>query len=98
MVKTRTGPAHDRYPVLSHTDGRPYIAESLGNRFTKQLKATGIKEGSAQGLRKAWAARLTEASATKREIASFLAHPTAKAAASCLAKANRAKIATNAMA
>lgn len=85
----------NQYLFLTHTEGRGYIVESLGNWFKDQCVAAGVTTGSAHGLRKAGATRLAEAGATEWEIASYLAHSSTKTAAIYAAKANRAKLADN---
>lgn len=88
----------DQFLFLTHSQGRPYAVESLGNWFKDQCMAAGVTEGSAHGLRKAGATRLAEAGATEWEIASFLAHEDTKTAAIYVRKANRARMASNGMA
>lgn len=71
----------DQYLFLTHTEGRGYTVESLGNWLKDQCVAARVTTGSAHGLRKAGAPRLAEAGATEWEIASYLAHSSTKTAA-----------------
>ena len=84
--------------LLTHSGGKPYKPETLGNWFRDQCNAAGLPKCSAHGLRKAGATRLAEAGATEWEIASYLAHKDTKMAAVYVRTANRAKLADSGMA
>ncbi|WP_244927333.1 tyrosine-type recombinase/integrase [Roseinatronobacter bogoriensis] len=87
----------DQLMFLTHTAGKPYKPETLGNWFRDQCNAAGLPHCAAHGLRKAGATRLAEAGATEWEIASYLAHKDTKMAAVYVRKANRGKLADRGM-
>jgi integrase len=88
----------DQLMLLSHSSGKPYKPETLGNWFRDQCDAAGLSRCSAHGLRKAGATRLAEAGATEWEIASYLAHKDPKMASVYVRQANRGKLADRGMA
>jgi hypothetical protein len=83
---------------LTHTGGRPYKPETLGNWFKDQCHAAGLPHCSAHGLRKAGARRIAESGGTEHEVMSFMAHATPKEGATYTRKASRAIMADSAMA
>ena len=87
----------DQLMFLTHSTGKPYKPETLGNWFRDQCNAAGLPHCAAHGLRKAGATRLAEAGATEWEIASYLAHKDTKMAAVYVRKANRGKLADRGM-
>lgn len=87
----------DQLMFLTHSGGKPYKPETLGNWFRDQCNAAGLPHCAAHGLRKAGATRLAEAGATEWEIASYLAHKDTKMAAVYVRKANRGKLADRGM-
>jgi integrase len=87
----------DQLMFLTHSEGKPYKPETLGNWFRDQCDAAGLPHCTAHGLRKAGATRLAEAGATEWEIASYLAHKDTKMAAVYVRKANRGKLADRGM-
>ncbi|MCV2864566.1 tyrosine-type recombinase/integrase [Albidovulum sediminicola] len=87
----------DRLLFLTHTGDRPYKPETLGNWFRDQCTAAGVP-GSAHGLRKASATRLADNEATPDEIRGFLGHKTNKQGSTYTDKADRGRLADNALA
>ena len=88
----------DQLMLLTHSFGKPYKPETLGNWFRDQCDAAGLSQCSAHGLRKAGATRLAEAGATEWELASYLAHKDTKMAAVYVRQTNRGKLADRGMA
>ena len=84
--------APDVMLFLTHSGGRPYAPETLGNWFRDQCRAAEVP-GSAHGLRKAGATRLADHGATPDEIRAFLGHKTNKEGSTYTGKANRARLA-----
>ncbi|WP_407696791.1 tyrosine-type recombinase/integrase [Sedimentitalea xiamensis] len=87
----------DQALFLTHSGGKPYKPETLGNWFRDQCNAAAVK-GSAHGLRKAGATRLAEAGGTPDEIRAFLAHATNKEGQTYTKKADRARLADSGLA
>lgn len=87
----------DQMLFLTHTGGRPYKPETLGNWFKDQCKAAGLMHCAAHGLRKAGATRLADHGASEYEVMSFLAHATPKEAATYVKAANRGRLADSGM-
>jgi len=87
----------DQMMFLTHTAGKPYKPETLGNWFRDQCNEAGLPHCAAHGLRKAGATRLAEAGATEWEIASYLAHKDTKMAAVYVKTANRGRLADSGM-
>jgi integrase len=83
---------------LTHSRGRPYKPETLGNWFKDQCIAAGLGHCTAHGLRKAGATRLADAGASEWEVMAFLAHATPKEGATYTKKAGRAGLANSAFA
>ena len=84
--------AKDQMLFLTHSKGRPYKPETLGNWFKRQCRAAGVP-GAAHGLRKLGATRLANNGATPDEIRAFMAHKTNKEGATYTRKADRARLA-----
>lgn len=78
---------------LTHTGGRGYTPESLGNWFKDRCRDAGIPHGNIHSVRKGTATRLAEAEATENEIAAMLAHSDTRQAATYTKKANRSRLA-----
>ena len=83
---------------LTHTRGRPYKPETLGNWFRDRCNDAGLTHCAAHGLRKSGATRLAERGATEFEIMAFLAHATPKEAGRYVKAANRGRLADSGMA
>ena len=88
----------DQLMFLTHSGGKPYKPETLGNWFRDQCDAAGLLHCASHGLRKTGATRVAEAGATEWEIASYLAHKDTKMAAVYVRKANRGDFADRGMA
>lgn len=97
MEELRHVPATDML-FLTHSGGKPYKAETLGNWFKDQCIAAGLPNCTAHGLRKAMATRLAEGSASEWEVMAFLAHSSPKEAATYTKKAGRAGLADSGLA
>lgn len=84
---------------IAKDNGKHYTAESFGNWFADQCKAAGLPDKCrAHGLRKHGATKLAEAGANEFQIMAFLAHKSPKEAMTYIRKANRKKLAADAMA
>lgn len=83
---------------LTHTDGRAYQPETLGNWFRARCDEADLKQCSAHGLRKSGATRLAERGATEFEVMAFLAHATPKEAGRYVKAARRGRLADSGMA
>jgi len=83
---------------LTHSGGRGYRPETLGNWFKDQCIAAGLPHCTAHGLRKAGATQMADAGATDRQIMAFLAHGSPKEGATYTKKAGRAGLADGAFA
>jgi integrase len=88
----------DRLLFLTHSRGRPYTVESFGNWFKDQCRAAGLPHCSAHGLRKGQATRIADGGGGELEIMSFLAHATPKEGSTYVKKANRGRLADQALA
>jgi len=82
--------------LIATRDGRPMTKESFGNWFRDACKAAGVP-GSAHGLRKAGATRAAEAGATIHELNAIFGWTGTKMAAHYTEKADRARLARQAM-
>jgi integrase len=82
---------------LINDRGGSFSAKRFGQWFTEQCVRVGLK-GSPHGLRKAACRRLAEAGCTAPEIAAISGHASLNEVARYIAKADRAKLARNAMA
>jgi integrase len=82
---------------LINERGGGFSAKRFGQWFTEQCARVGLK-GSPHGLRKAACRRLAEAGCTAPEIAAISGHASLNEVARYIAKADRAKLARNAMA
>lgn len=87
----------DRLLFLTHSGGRPYTVESLGNWFKDRCKDAGIPHCNIHGLRKAGATRAANAGATENEIAAILAHKDTRQASTYTRKANRTRLGDSAI-
>lgn len=83
--------------LIARHDGNPMTKESFGNWFREACTAAGVK-GSAHGLRKAGATRCAEAGATIHELNAIFGWTGTKMAAHYTEKADRARLARQAMA
>lgn len=83
---------------LTHSNGRPYKPETLGNWFRDRCDDAKLKHCAAHGLRKAGATRLAERGATEFEVMAFLAHATPKEAGRYVKAARRGRLADSGMA
>ncbi len=81
---------------LTSDNGRPYTADSFGNRFRKWAREAGLPHCTPHGLRKAAAVRLAELGATAHELKAVLGHTTLKQAALYTEKADRTVLAASA--
>jgi len=90
---------HKQVLFFTHGDDKPYTVESFGNWFADQCDAAGLpSECRAHGLRKLGATRLAERGATEFQIMAFLAHKTPYEARRYVQAANRATLASEALA
>lgn len=84
----------DHMLFLTHSGGKPYTKESLGNWFRDRCDEAGLAPRcTAHGLRKWGATRLAEAGASENEIMAFLAHSTPREAARYTRAADRGRLA-----
>lgn len=82
--------------LIARLDGRPMTKEGFGNWFRSACKAAGVP-GSAHGLRKAGATRCAEAGATIHELNAIFGWSGTKMAGHYTEKADRARLARQAM-
>jgi integrase len=73
---------------LTHTGGRDYTTESLGNWFKDRCKDAGIPHCNIHGVRKTGATQLADAGAIEQQISTFLAHEDTRQAATYTKKTN----------
>jgi integrase len=85
-----------RETFIATVHGKPMTKEFFGNLFREACNAAGVK-GGAHGLRKAAAVRLAEAGATVAELNAVMGWTGAKMAILYTAKAERARLARQAM-
>jgi integrase len=83
---------------LINERGGSFTAKRFGQWFTEQCERIGLKGCSPHGLRKAACVRLAESGCTAPEIAAISGHASLNEVARYIAKADRAKLARNAMA
>lgn len=83
---------------LETPDGDPYTADGLRIRFRQWCDAAGLPHCSFHGLRKATAAQMAEAGKTPHQIMSVLGHSTHQQAATYTKKADRERMAGEALA
>ena len=83
---------------LINERARPFTADGFSKWFSERCEGAGLPHCSAHGLRKAACRRLAEAGCTAPEIASISGHASLKEVARYIAKADRAKLARNAVA
>lgn len=88
---------HEQSAFVVNEYGKPYTAESFSNLFRRYRKEAGLTQGSLHGLRKAMATRLAESDATDAQGMAVLGHTEAKTFAGYRAKANRKKLAKQAI-
>lgn len=77
--------------------GKPFTAAGLGNWFRDRCDEAGLPQCSAHGLRKAGATTAAENGATEYELMAIFGWTTAKQAATYTRKANRRRLAGQAM-
>lgn len=87
----------DEMTFLVSERGRPFSAASFGNWFRKRCDEAGLKHCSAHGLRKAGATFAAEAGATVYQLMAIYGWTTEKQAANYVKKANRKRLAGDAM-
>lgn len=86
-------------PYLQTMHGKPYTADGFGNWFRRKVKDAGLPLGcSPHGLRKAMSRRLAESGATNQQGRAVTGHKTDKEFTRYAAKANKARMADDAMA
>lgn len=83
----------DQFLFLTHSGGRGYAPESLGNWFKDRCRDAGIPHCNIHGVRKAAATRLAEAEGTENEIAALLAHSNTRQASTYTKKADKRRLA-----
>src|SRR5262249_7427728 len=83
---------------LINERGRSFGAKKFGEWFSEQCRRAGVNGVSAHGLRKAVCVRLAHAECTAPEIAAITGHKSLAEVQRYIAKAERAKLARNAMA
>jgi len=83
---------------LLNKRGGSFTAKQFGQWFTKQCARVGLAGVSPHGLRKAACVRLAEAECTAPEIAAISGHRSLKEVQRYIEKADRAKLARNAVA
>jgi integrase len=91
MAELRHVP-HDHMLFLTHSGGRPYKKESLGNWFKDRCKDAGLPHCSLHGLRKARATNAANAGGSEREVGALLAHKGTQQAAIYTKKVDRAAL------
>jgi integrase len=94
-VLAATPSGHLNYLVTAF--GRPYTAEGFGNWFRRQCNAAGLLHCSAHGLRKAGATIAAENGATEHQLMAIFDWDSPKQASLYTRKANRRKLAGDAM-
>lgn len=77
--------------------GRPFTSNGFGNWFRKRCDEAGLKECSAHGLRKAGATIAAENGATEHQLMAIFGWSSPKQAAVYTRKANRKRLAGDAM-
>ncbi|MCP4328452.1 MAG: tyrosine-type recombinase/integrase, partial [Alphaproteobacteria bacterium] len=90
-----TPSGHLTYLTTEH--GKSYSAAGFGNWFRRQCDAAGLKHCSAHGLRKAGATIAADNGATEHQLMAMFGWESPKQAALYTRKANRKKLADNAM-
>src|SRR5271166_5285332 len=78
--------------------GKPFSVAGFGNWFRDKCNEAGLRNCSAHGLRKATAAHLAECGATTNEILAITGHQSLTQVTGYTRKANRSKMADEAMA
>ena len=79
----------DHMLFLTHSGGRPYAKESLGNWFKDRCKDAGLPHCSLHGLRKSRATSAANAGGSEREVGALLAHKGTQQAATYTKKVDR---------
>lgn len=82
---------------LETPDGNPYTVDGFRVRFRQWCDAAGLHECSFHGLRKATAARMAEEGRTPHQIMAVLGHSTHQQAATYTKKADRERMAGEAL-
>ena len=83
---------------LTHSRGRAFVKESLGNWFRDAVKTAGLTDRSAHGLRKASARLLAEDGATEAQLNAVFGWSDPRMAAKYVREANKRRLARGAMA
>lgn len=74
---------------ITHSGGKPYKPETLGNWFRGRCDAVGLKKCALHGIRKGQATRIVNWGGTPDEVMAYLAHKTNLEGATYTKKANR---------
>jgi integrase len=82
---------------ITHSQGRAFVKESLGEFFRVAVRAAGLTERSAHGLRKAAARRVAEAGASEAELNALFGWRDPRMAAKYTDMANRRRLAMRAI-